>query len=84
MDGHGNPEPNIKCIADCQVSEPPMLGEKFEHSDRHSEGNRRVRGWPPPEYTAAEEAESEKMGQIGVDAVPGMGTAGNRFVPSSD
>ncbi len=64
MDGHGHANANIKSVGDRDVSHPPLFRKKRLYRHGHGKGDHGVRGWPPPEDPAAQNAEPEDVGQI--------------------
>ena len=62
MDSHGNSDANIESIAHRYVPHPPLFRKERENRGCHCERYRGMRGRPPPEDSAAQEAESEDVG----------------------
>ena len=84
MDGHGDADAHVKGVDDRYTPQPPLFRPKREDRDAHGKRNRRMRGRPTPEDSAAQNAESENVAQIGTHAVRGMDAARERLVNGSD
>jgi hypothetical protein len=76
MDGRGDPKANVQSVGDRDGPQPSLLFRtQDKHCDRHGKGNGRVRSWPAPKDSAAQQAESEDMGQVWANRVRRMMTS---------
>ena len=84
MDGHEDADAHVKGVDYRYTPQPPLFRPKREDRDAHGKRDRRMRGRPTPEDSAAQKAESENVAQIGTHAVRGMDAARERLIDGSD